>query len=140
MGTGNANRGGGLDRPEAAQVTRLNHAQADEIAKSLDAMSMISIDIPEFESVRANYAKALTGAANAIRILAKQRALTPAANEAYQATGYQLELNDETHEMRLILFQGEQKNVRSFLVMPSPDAYDMAHRVLKGYDQLEGIK
>src|SRR5664279_5179796 len=110
MGTGDANSGGGLDRPKAPQVTRLNRVQADEIAQSLDAMSTITIDIPEFEPVRANYAKALTGAANAIRILAKQKALTPEVNEAYQATGYRLDLDEENHRVRMIFYQGDPKN------------------------------
>lgn len=141
MGTGDANRGGGLDRPKAAQVTRLNRVQADEIAQHLDAMSVVALDRPEtIESARESYSKALTSAADAIRILAKQRALTPEVNEAYQATGYHLDLNDETHEMRLVLYQGKTKNVRSFLMMASPEAYDMAHRILRGYDQIEGIK
>ena len=141
MGTGNANSGGGLDRPKAPQVTRLNRVQADEIAQHLEAMSVVALDRPEtIESARESYSKALTSAADAIRILAKQKALTPEINEAYQALGYRLDANDETHELRLSLYQGDQKNVRSFLVMESPDAYDMAHRILKGYDQIEGIK
>jgi galactokinase len=141
MGTGNANRGGGLDRAKAAQVTRLNRVQADEIAQHLDAMSVVALDRPEtIESARESYAKALTSAADAIRILSKQRALTPDVNEAYAATGYRLDTNDETHEMRISLYQDDQKNVRSFLMMDSTEAYDMAHRILKGYDQIEGIK
>ena len=128
-------------KPRTPQVTRLNRVQADEIARTLDAMSVIALNEPQtIETARQSYATALTGAADAIRILAKQRALTPEANEAYAATGYHLDANDETHEMRLSLYQGKQENVRSFLMMDSSDAYDMAQRIIRGYDQIEGIK
>ena len=127
-------------KSRTSQVTRLNRVQADEIAQSLDAMSTITIDMPEFEPVRAHYARALTGAANAIRILAKQKALTPEVNEAYQATGYRFDLNEENHQIRMVFYQGDQKNVRSFLLMDSPELYDMAHNMLKKYDIIEGIK
>lgn len=127
--------------PKAPQVTRLNRVQADEIAQHLDAMSVVALDRPEtIESARESYAKALTSAADAIRILSKQRALTPEVNEAYQATGYRIDLDEESHSMRIVFYQGDEKNVRSYLVMDSPEAYDMAHHVLKKYDTLEGIK
>jgi hypothetical protein len=72
--------------------------------------------------------------------LSKQKALTPEVNEAYQATGYRIDLDEESHSMRMVFYQGDQKNVRSFLLLDSPEAYDMAHNVLKKYDILEGIK
>lgn len=141
MGTGNANRGGGLDRPKAPQVTRLNRVQADEIAQTLDTLSVIALDHPDtVGSESQTYSQAFTSAADAIRILAKQRALTPEVNEAYQATGYRLDLDEENHRLRMVLYQGDQKNVRSFLMLDSPEAYDMAQHIIRKYDILEGIK
>ena len=60
------------------QVTRLSRVQADEIAQHLDAMSVVALDRPEtIESARESYSRALTSAADTIRILSKQKALTP---------------------------------------------------------------
>ena len=124
-----------------AQVTRFNHADVDEIAQVLDCLSVTALNNSEtIESARESYATAFTSAANAIRILSKQKGLTPAENEAYLATGYELSVNEESHEMRLSLYQGDPKNTRSFVIMDSPDAYEMAQRVLKKYDILEGIR
>lgn len=122
---------------EKSQVTRLNRTQADEIAQTLDTMSVMSFDHPDAHE---HCAQAFASAADAIRILAKQKALTPETNEAYQASGYFLDMDEENHRMRLAFYQGDPKNARSFLVLDSPEIYDMAILMLKKYDILEGIK
>lgn len=131
----------GRQPPKASQVTRLNRTQADEIAQTLDALSVMALNRPEtIQNVSQEYATAFTSAADAIRVLAKQRALTPLENEAYLATRYSIDLNDETHEMRVVFYKGDQKNAHSFLTLSSPEAYDFANHILAGYDDLEGIK
>ena len=123
------------------QVTRFDRAQVDEIVQALDGLSVAALNSPaEDTESSASYARAFTSAASAIRILSKQKGLTPAENEAYLATGYELSVNEESHEMRLSLYQGDPKNTRSFVVMDSPDVYEMAQRILKKYDILEGIR
>ena len=123
------------------QVTRFDRAQVDEIVQALDGLSVAALNSPaEDTESSASYARAFTSAASTIRILSKQKGLTPAENEAYLATGYELSVNEESHEMRLSLYQGDPKNTRSFVVMDSPDVYEMAQRILKKYDILEGIR
>ena len=125
-----------------AQVTpRFNHADVDEIVQALDGLSTAALNSPaEDTESSASYARAFTSAADAIRILSKQKGLTPTENEAYQATGYAISLNEESHEMRFSLYQGDPKNARSFVILESPEAYEMAQVILKNYDTLEGIK
>jgi hypothetical protein len=128
-------------KSRTSQVTRLNRVQADEIAQTLDTLSVIALDHPDtVDSDSQTYAQAFTSAADAIRILSKQKALTPEVNEAYQATGYLLDLDEENHRLRLALYQGDPKNVRSFLLLDSPEVYDTAQRLIRKYDILEGIK
>jgi hypothetical protein len=60
---------------------------------------------------------------------------------AYLAKGYRVETDDESKDMRLVLF-GERglKHILGFMVMTAPESYELATCILKNYDRLEGIK
>jgi hypothetical protein len=54
------------------------------------------------------------------------------------ATGYEVMICVPENEMR-ILFRNQQGEVVSSYICDAADAYQMASKILKGYDRLEGI-
>lgn len=58
----------------------------------------------------------------------------------FQAHGYFIDRADEDKEVRIVFCcKPDQKGVLSYIVLDSPDAYEMAQAILKAYDQLEGV-
>lgn len=60
---------------------------------------------------------------------------------AYCAKGYRVETDDNAKDMRVV-FYGDSgaKNVIGWMILTSPEAYDMASTILRNYDRMEGIK
>ena len=77
------------------------------------------------------YRRAFQAAADAILLLTTPPKVVPAAD------GYAIDLEDRTKKMRITLLQGGKS--LAYREVSSEDAYDMAARILDGYDALEGI-
>jgi hypothetical protein len=140
MGSGNADSGGGVDRPEVTKVTRLDFNQANEIAQSLDALSHLAMVHPEtVDSTPEHYSSAFRNAAEAIRILAKQKKLAPLDDPALQSTAYRIDSNMDTKMMRMVHY-GDEGRILCTTIVNATDTYELAHKLLRAYDELEGIK
>lgn len=64
-----------------------------------------------------------------------------AFDEKLKATGYRLDLNEESRLLRVVFYtkvDGKEKAL-GYIVLNSPDAYTFASKVLHKYDILEGI-
>lgn len=61
-----------------------------------------------------------------------------ADEEATVATGYEIAICPAENEMR-IMFRNEAGEIISSYVCNAANAYEMASKMLKGYDKLEGI-
>lgn len=120
MGTGNANRSGGLDRPSPAQVIAALTKFAD------------------WEPLDSPRAKAMRDAALTLRQLAPQSGDEDAE---LQAKGYSVETHKPTKELRLAIFKDrDQKALLGYLILESPEIYDLGTELIKHYDKLEGIE
>lgn len=59
----------------------------------------------------------------------------------FQSHSYRIDSNKEEGEMRLVIFRNSgQQQVLGYMVMTTPESYELAQVVLKNYDLLEGIK
>jgi hypothetical protein len=120
MGAGNANRSGGLDRPSPAQVIAALTKFAD------------------WEPPDSPRAKAMRDAALTLRQLAPQAG---DEDSELHATSYAIETHKPTKELRLSFFKDlDQKGLLGYLVLESPEVYDLGMYLIKNYDKLEGIE
>lgn len=72
-----------------------------------------------------------------------QNGMNPLDSIDFRATGFRVDLNDEAREMRVVLFKGKTErpeDVLGYLIVSPEDGYEMAQKLLSGYDELEGIK
>jgi hypothetical protein len=87
----------------------------------------------------------LQEARNAIRILSRP---APTAREclddpALQATGMRTDTyedEDGDKGMRLAMYRGAESNILAWFIFPVTEVYELAAKLLKVYDNLEGIK
>jgi hypothetical protein len=59
---------------------------------------------------------------------------------SHQACSYDVQVSEPTHEMRVVFTQGGIQVGEPLEFKNSEDAYQFAHRILRGYDKLEGIQ
>jgi hypothetical protein len=59
--------------------------------------------------------------------------------EPLQLLGYRVEINDDRPLMRIMFHTKTEKDV-AYMVLDASDGYELAHKILRGYDKLEGIK
>lgn len=133
MGTRNANRCGGLDRPEAAQV--IGGVVPEGLVKRLDAMV-------GWEPADSPRAAAIKEAADVLRHLPTRQSDEKRLDDPlFLAKGYRIDTDDSAKQMRVVVF-GEHGNKRvlSYSLLEANEAYEMASAILKNYDTLEGIK
>jgi hypothetical protein len=123
MGAGNANRSGGLDRPSPAKVI----ADLTKFA--------------EWEPADSPRAITMRDAALALSQLApRQAGQDPLQDPALHAKSYRIETHPATKELRLAVFrESGHKGVLGYLVLASPEIYDLGTELIKTYDRLEGI-
>ncbi len=125
MGTGNADCGGGLDRPSPAKVI----ADLDKFA--------------QWEPPESPRAVAMREAAAALRALAPRQPIkNPLDDPEFQACGYKTELSKDDDKLLRLTFYGATGNRRplGFMILRSPEVYDMSTHLLRKYDELEGIE
>lgn len=60
------------------------------------------------------------------------------ADDPVEADGYSIALNIPGNEMR-IKFTHEEFGPLSSFICSAPEAYELAQRILRGYDKLEGL-
>lgn len=132
MGTGNANRSGGLDRPKATEM--IDGVVPEGLIKRLD--SMVNWEPPD--SPRA---AAIREAADVLRNLPpKQSDAKRLDNLALAIKGYRIDTSEDPKEMRIVFFGLHgQKHVLGYLTFDSSEAYEFASGILRNYDELEGI-
>lgn len=58
-------------------------------------------------------------------------------DEEMEATGYDIAVSVSDNEMRIQ--HCNDLGVISYLVLDAAGAYELAHRILRGYDKLEGL-
>lgn len=59
---------------------------------------------------------------------------------AMQARGYRIDTDTDSKTMRIVFFgQHGQTDIRTYMVLDTPESYEMAALILKNYDRLEGI-
>jgi hypothetical protein len=65
----------------------------------------------------------------------------PDVDPALAATGYRLDLNEESRLLRVVLYTkaGGKEKIIGYIVLNPPEAYTFADKVLHKYDILEGI-
>lgn len=68
-----------------------------------------------------------------------EKVIDPRENLFLEADSHELELDSESHSMRLVFLRGKEKTVLAHMILGSEDAYDFASRILHGYDKLEGL-
>jgi|ERR1700726_2496128 len=121
MGTGNANRSGGLDRPSPAKVIA-------DLTKFAD-----------WEPADSPRAIAMRNAVLTLSQLApRQAGQDPLIDPTLHAKNYSVEAHPATKEVRLAIFR--EGRVLGYLVLASPEIYDLGTELIKNYDKLEGIE
>lgn len=53
------------------------------------------------------------------------------------ATDYEIQISEPDREMRIV--HRDEDGVISSMILTSDEAYTYAHRILRGYDKLEGL-
>src|SRR3954468_23805605 len=126
MGTRNANRCRGLDRTEASEMII-----PEGLIDRLDLFSRETADDPR--------AAAIKEAADVLRALpGKMSDGKRLESELFAAKGYRIDTNLKDKELRIPIYGAVgNKQVLAYLVLTSPEAYEMAQLILKNYDLLE---
>lgn len=115
MGNGDADIGGGLERPSLTEVDR-------ETLMAL--LKAANITIERLEAERDS----------------QHAVIAPLDNPMLRATGYRVQTDEDSKEMRISFFHGAEKNIIAWMILPTPEVYGLAERCLQCYDKLEGIK
>lgn len=59
---------------------------------------------------------------------------------AFQSKGYRIDTDVEAKNLRLVMFgASDNKQVLSYTLLDTPEVYEFASKLLKSYDELEGI-
>jgi fermentation-respiration switch protein FrsA (DUF1100 family) len=128
MGAGNADRRGGLGRPEAAKmnVTTL----------PADLEKLAALGHPDDPRT-----SAMLAAADVLRLFLSCRSRkNPLNDPLLQAVGYTTELHQESQTMRLAFYRSRgHKEPIAYMILETPEVYELASVLLSDYDKLEGI-
>lgn len=60
-------------------------------------------------------------------------------DDTFEVGGYCIAVHDESKMTRLV-FYSTTRQVLGYMVLESTEVYEMAQKLLKNYDMLEGIK
>lgn len=130
MGEHDAGRGGGLERPTAAEMNEAIFTPECVTPEGLRARAGIVRKSFGDESC----ARHLELAADEITRLLKKKV---GDDPDLEATAYHTATEKTTREAKLTLLRG--RKVLGYLVIPCERVYDMGTHLLHLYDQLEGI-
>jgi hypothetical protein len=114
-----------MDRAKAAQMTIISpeglRVRADAMRKRGDE----------------SCARHLELAADA---LAGPSPRDPLDDPSFQALSFQIDTTNETRELRLAIYRDrDQKSLLGYMVLTSPEVYELGTDLIRYYDQLEGI-
>lgn len=137
MGTEDADSGGRMDRPKAAQMTGVypDNMTFNQLLARLDVLGKAT---PGEAGIALRTAAEVVG--NVVKST-RQGTAAKLENPYFQARSYSTSHDLESGEYRLALFrESGQKGLLGYIILKSPELYDMATDFMRGYDKLEGIE
>lgn len=142
MGTGNADNSRRMDRPKAAQVTQIIQALAARGDKAI-AQSIADLDkFANWEPTDSPRATVMREAADILRKLApRQPGGDPLDDPALQAKSFRIDTETDAKELRLAIYSDwDQKGLLGYMILATPEIYDLGTDLIRRYDNLEGIE
>ena len=156
MGDRNANRGGGLEGsptkemmliPEAVSPDGLR-ARAGIMRERGDESCARHIELAaqaleQKEALLGQAAEKLGEAADTINRLnaARQQPKNPLEDPELQAHCYRTDMDTDSKQVRILFFRDRnQQRLLGYMLMDSPEVYDVASTLMRKYDKLEGIE
>jgi hypothetical protein len=75
------------------------------------------------------------------RLAPRQSGDNPLDDPAFHANSYSIETHDPTKELRIAFYRDKgQTGLLGYMVLESPEVYDLSKHLTKHYDRLEGIE